>query len=195
MKKVFLTIILIVSVVACTMSPMVTTAQVDDPHINDKTIATAEIKVGDKYSDTYRVLFLSNDGNDDDIEKIALVSYEKYQYKKHISGKSVPVITDNSYTHYIDSLFILDYKRRDGSIERHYGIKGSCFTRRSQRKKEDYIPIYSSQNYDNHDVYYIDKEIFDFLSQYFPKELIVKFNSKYIDGNSDKYVEPPETKY
>lgn len=195
MKKVFLTIILIVSVVACTMSPMVTTAQVDDPHINDKTIATAKIKLGDKASDTYIVEFLSNDGNDDDIEKIALVSYEKYQYKKHIRGKSVSVITANSYTHYIDSLFILDYKRRDGSIERHYGIKGSCFTRRSQRKKEDYTPIYSSQNYDNHDVYYIDKEIFDFLSQYFPKELIVKFDSKYIDGNSDKYVEPPETKY
>lgn len=157
MKKVFLTIILIVSVVACTMSPMVTTAQVD-PHINDKTIATAKIKLGDKASDTYIVEFLSNDGNDDDIEKIALVSYEKYQYKKHIRGKSVPVITANSYTHYIDSLFILDYKRRDGSVERHYGIKGSCFTRRSQRKKDDDSLLNSSQTYEKHDVFYIDKK-------------------------------------
>lgn len=130
--------------------------------------------MGDKASDTYIVEFLSNDDNDDDIEKIALVSYEKYQYKKHIRGKSVPVITANSYTHYIDSLFILDYKRRDGSVERHYGITGSCMTRKSQRKKDDDSLLNSSQTYEKHDVFYIDKKIFDYLSQYFPKELIVK---------------------
>lgn len=173
MKKVFLTIILIVSVVACTMSPMVTTAQVD-PHINDKTIATAKIKLGDKASDTYIVEFLSNDDNDDDIEKIALVSYEKLNYKKQMGSKSVPVVSVTSKTHYIDSLLVHDLKRDNGSVERHYGITGSCMTRKSQRKKDDDSLLNSSQTYEKHDVFYIDKKIFDYLSQYFPKELIVK---------------------
>lgn len=121
--------------------------------------------------DGCNILFISNDGNDDDVEAIALQHGRKLSYSREIRGVKADLIKRENFKQYLDTLKMVNvtYNYTDGTpsrAEQKYVVTGPCtydvYVDEAATGKE---LKHTDGKYD-HKEYEIDKDLFDYLKRF-----------------------------
>ena len=158
------------------MSPLVNTqAQILKLNPNEKTVQSMTYK--DVNRDGCNIWFVSNDGNDSDIEAIVLQHGATYKYARTIRGVRTNLIKRENERQYLDTLKIVHerFKHSDGTIsapETKYVVAGPCiydvYVDDAATGKE----LKHSTGKIDHKEYVIDKELYDYLLQFMEKNSV-----------------------
>lgn len=142
---------------------------------NEKILQTQTYK--DPIKDGCNILFISNDGNDNDVEAIALQYGKKYASTRNIRGIDTKLYKRENFKQYLDTLKTVNetLKYEDGSPSqtvKKYVVAGprtyDVFVENAQTGK-----LYKRTNgKSEHNEYVIDKELYDYLLQFMDESAI-----------------------
>lgn len=158
------------------MSPLVNTqAQILKLNPNEKTIQSITYK--DVNRDGCNIWFVSNDGNDSDIEAIVLQHGATYSYARTIRGVRTNLIKRENERQYLDTLKIVHerFKHSDGTIsepETKYVVAGPCISDVYVDDAATGKELKHANGKIDHKEYVIDKELYDYLLQFMDKNSI-----------------------
>ena len=171
------------------MSPLVNTqAQTNGLTPNEKIVQFQSYK--DINKGGCNILFISNDGNDTDVEAIALQHGKTYSYTRNIRGIRTNLTKRENERQYLDTLKIVHEKVRysDGTITgptTKYVVAGPCvydiFVDNTITGKQ----LKHTNGKVKHTEYVIDKELYDYLLQFMDE------NSIKTENRTVKAIETP----
>ena len=150
-------------------------AQTAPTNSNEKIVQVQTYK--DPVKDGCNILFISNDGNDNDVEAIALQYGKKYASTRNIRGIDTKLYKRENFKQYLDTLKTVNetLKYEDGSPSqtvKKYVVAGprtyDVFVENAQTGK-----LYKHTNgKSEHNEYVIDKELYDYLLQFMDESAI-----------------------
>lgn len=158
------------------MSPLVNTqAQILKLNPNEKTVQSMTYK--DVNRDGCNIWFVSNDGNDSNIEAIVLQHGKTYKYARTIRGVRTNLIKRENERQYLDTLKIVHerFKHSDGTIsapETKYVVAGPCISDVYVDDAATGKELRHANGKIDHKEYVIDKELYDYLLQFMDKNSI-----------------------
>ena len=167
------------------MSPLVNTqAQILKLNPNEKTVQSMTYK--DVNRDGCNIWFVSNDGNDSNIEAIVLQHGKTYKYARTIRGVRTNLIKRENERQYLDTLKIVHerFKHSDGTIsepETKYVVAGPCIYDVYVDDAASGKGLKHANGKIDHKEYVIDKELYDYLLQFMDKNS-VKTVSRTVDA-------------
>lgn len=163
-------------------------AQTNNAGSNEKVLTVQTYK--NPASGGCNILYISNDGNDNDIEAIALQYGQTTTYNGDVNGQRTRLVKTVNTKQYLDTLKLVNvvYKYDDGKPERKvtkYVVAGSStyntYIDRADTKKQ----IRHSSGRMEHDEYEIDRELFEYLKQYMEDDEI-KIENQIVKVSSDE---------
>ena len=163
-------------------------AQTNNAGSNEKVLTVQTYK--NPALDGCNILYISNDGNDADVEAIALQYGQTTTYNADVDGQRTRLIKTVNTKQYLDTLKQVNvvYKYDDGKPERKYTkyvAAGSStyntYIDRADTKKQ----IRHSSGRMKHDEYEIDKELFEYLKQ-FMEDGEIKIENKVVNVSSEE---------
>lgn len=142
---------------------------------NEKILQTQTYK--NPVKDGCNILYISNDGNDDDIEVIALQHGRNLSYTRNIRGIDTKLIKRENFKQYLDTLKTVNvtYDYEDGSpskTEKKYIVAGHRAYDVYVDRADDLKQLKHTSGSTEHAEYEIDKELFDFLKQFMKEDFI-----------------------
>lgn len=158
---------------------------------NEKVLVTKTYK--DPIKDGCNILYISNDGNDDDIEAIILQHGDKVNYTREIRGIKTNLTKRNNIKQYLDTLKIVNqtykYDDKPDVKETKYVVAGPRRYDVYVLNADTYKELKHSSGYSEHAEYEIDKELFDFLKPYMDKNSVITEDRVTKKESSDVYDE------
>lgn len=156
-------------------------AQTSTPNLNEKIVHMVTYK--NPVDDGCNILYISNDGNDDDIEAIALQHGRNLSYTRNIRGIDTKLIKRENFKQYLDTLKTVNvtYDYEDGSpsrTEKKYIVAGRRAYDVYVDRADDLKELKHTSGKTDHDEYEIDKELYDFLKQFMKEDYIKTENRK-----------------
>ena len=142
---------------------------------NEKTVQSMTYK--DVNRDGCNIWFVSNDGNDSNIEAIVLQHGKTYKYARTIRGVRTNLIKRENERQYLDTLKIVHerFKHSDGTIsepETKYVVAGPCIYDVYVDDAASGKELKHANGKIDHKEYVIDKELYDYLLQFMDKNSI-----------------------
>lgn len=128
--------------------------------------------------DGCNVLFISNDGNDSDVEAIALQHGRILNYSRTIRGVKTDLEKRENFKQYLDTLKTLNvtYVFEDGSpsvTEKQYVVAGPRTNDVFVSEANTYKTLKHDTSKSEHAEYVIDKELYDYLLQFMEKNSVI----------------------
>ena len=128
--------------------------------------------------DGCNVLFISNDGNDSDVEAIALQHGRIVNYSRTIRGVKTDLEKRENFKQYLDTLKTLNvtYVFEDGSppvTEKQYVVAGPRTNDVFVSEANTYKTLKHDTSKSEHAEYVIDKELYDYLLQFMEKNSVI----------------------
>ena len=128
--------------------------------------------------DGCNVLFISNDGNDSDVEAIALQHGRILNYSRTIRGVKIDLEKRENFKQYLDTLKTLNvtYVFEDGSpsvTEKQYVVAGPRTNDVFVSEANTYKTLKHDTSKSEHAEYVIDKELYDYLLQFMEKNSVI----------------------
>ena len=128
--------------------------------------------------DGCNVLFISNDGNDSDVEAIALQHGRILNYSRTIRGVKTDLEKRENFKQYLDTLKTLNvtYVFEDGSpsvTEKQYVVAGPRTNDVFVSEANPYKTLKHDTSKSEHAEYVIDKELYDYLLQFMEKNSVI----------------------
>lgn len=158
------------------MSPLNSVqAQTVQSQPKENTVMTQTYK--NPIKDGCNILFISNDGNDDDIELIALQHGKNYTYTRNIRGIDTKLLKRENFKQYLDTLKTVNETVKYGDEPPKKQVK---YVVTGPRVYDVYVEnaesgkLYKhSSGRSEHVEYVIDKELYDYLLQFMEKNSVV----------------------
>ena len=151
---------------------------------NNEDVLNIQRYTGPAEDRSCNVFFISNDGDNNNFEKIALgYQGEKVRFHDNVNGQSITVIKSTTYKQYADELKVVNvtYRYEDGSPDEHavqYFVTGPRISYVIRKNAETERVLSRREGYSQNQEYQIDRALYEYLSQYYspvtPENKIVK---------------------
>ncbi len=149
-------------------------AQTSPENSKEKIVQTETYK--DPIKNGCNILYISNDGNDNDVEAIALQHGNVYKYKRNIRGIDTQLIKRENFKQYLDTLKTVNetviYGDEPPAKEVKYVVAGPRIYDVYVENAENGKLLKHSNGKSEHEEYVIDKELYDYLLPFMEKNSV-----------------------